>query len=107
MAHGDEWVHAARPLAACVFLGSTGEPWNPDPWRWYFERSGGGRCPIINYSGGTEISRRHPVLQHPLPLKPASFNAPVPGMAADVVDDQGKPVRGAVGELVIRGPGPA
>src|SRR2546430_970882 len=37
-------------------LGSTGEPWNPDPWWWYFRNGGEERCPIINYSGGTEIS---------------------------------------------------
>ena len=45
-----------RPVAALRVLGSTGEPWNPEPWWWFFREVGGGRCPIINYSGGTEIS---------------------------------------------------
>ena len=62
------------------------------------------RKPIINYSGGTEISGG--ILAGSLfhPLKPCAFGGPVIGMDADVVDDQGQPVRGAVGELVIRGP---
>ena len=43
-----------RDLSSLRVLGSTGEAWNPGPWRWYFEKVGRGRCPIINYSGGTE-----------------------------------------------------
>lgn len=105
MAQGDEWV-SRHDLSSLQFLGSTGEPWNPDPWRWYFQKVGGGRCPIINYSGGTEISGGILCCNPLLPIKPASFNAPVPGMAADVVDDLGNPVRGAVGELAIRAPWP-
>lgn len=105
MAHGDEWVDK-HDLSSLHFLGSTGEPWNPDPWWWYFRKVGGERCPVINYSGGTEISGGILCCNPLLPIKPASFNAPVPGMAADVLDDNGKPVRGAVGELAIRGPWP-
>jgi acetyl-CoA synthetase len=105
MAHGDEWVEK-HDLSCLHFLGSTGEPWNPDPWWWYFRKVGGARCPIINYSGGTEISGGILCCNPLLPIKPASFNAPVPGMAADVLDDNGNPVRGAVGELAIRGPWP-
>ena len=55
MRSGDDWV-TRHDLSSLRVLGSTGEPWNPAPWRWYFEQVGGGRCPIINYSGGTEIS---------------------------------------------------
>jgi len=105
MTHGDDWV-SKHPMPSLLFLCSTGEPWNPDPWRWYFEKVGGGRCPVINYSGGTEISGGILCCNPLLPIKPASFNAPVPGMAADVVDDKGRPVRGSVGELAIRGPWP-
>jgi acetyl-CoA synthetase len=105
MTAGDEWV-TRHDMSSLHFLGSTGEPWNPDPWRWYFEKVGGGRCPIINYSGGTEISGGILACNSLLPIKPASFSAPVPGMAADVIDDEGNPVRGAVGELAIRGPWP-
>jgi acetyl-CoA synthetase len=105
MAQGDSWVERHN-MNSLLFLGSTGEPWNPDPWRWYFEKVGGGRCPVINYSGGTEISGGILCCNPLLPIKPASFNAPVPGMAADVVDEEGRPVRGTVGELAIRGPWP-
>lgn len=105
MSHGDDWVDK-HDLSSLMFLGSTGEPWNPDPWWWYFRKVGGGRCPIINYSGGTEISGGILCCNPLLPIKPASFNAPVPGMSADVVNESGEPVRGAVGELVLRGPWP-
>ena len=55
MQHGDEPVRA-HDLSSLRILGSTGEPWNPEPWRWLFDVAGGGRLPIINYSGGTEVS---------------------------------------------------
>ena len=83
---------------------STGEPWNPDPWLWLFNVVGEGRVPIINYSGGTEIAGGI-VMGNPIqPLKPAAFSAACPGMAADVVDENGRSVRNTVGELVIRAP---
>ncbi|HNS38722.1 MAG TPA: AMP-binding protein, partial [Promineifilum sp.] len=89
-------------LAATI--ASTGEPWNPDPWLWLFNVVGEGRRPIINYSGGTEISGGIVMGNPVLPLKPAAFAAPCPGIAADVVDADGHSVRGQVGELVIRAP---
>lgn len=83
---------------------STGEPWNPDPWMWLFEKVGNKKIPIINYSGGTEISGGI-VMGNPLmPLKPCAFSAPCPGMNADVVNEDGKPLRDSVGELVIKSP---
>ena len=60
--------------------------------------------PIINYSGGTEISGGIVMGNVLTPLKPCAFAGPLPGMAADVVDEQGRAVRGEVGELVIRQP---
>ncbi len=101
--HGDEPVKR-HDLSAVRFFASTGEPWNPDPWLWLFNVVGEGRRPIINYSGGTEISGGIVMGNPLLPLKPAAFAAPCPGMAADVVDADGHPVRGQVGELVIRAP---
>jgi acetyl-CoA synthetase len=103
MPHGDEWP-ARCDLSSLRILGGSGEPWNPGPWQWYFERIGGGRCPIINYSGGTETSGGILGCTTLLPLRPVSFSTPVPGMSADVVDEAGKPVRGEVGELVVRQP---
>ena len=105
MAHGEEPVRA-HDLSSLRILGSTGEPWNPDPWWWYFRMVGGGRCPIINYSGGTEVSGGIVGGNVLGPIKPASFSGPCIGTAADVVDEAGRPVRGAVGELVIRAPMP-
>jgi len=86
-------------------LGSTGEPWNPAPWQWYFD-AGERRVPLINYSGGTECSGGILGCTTWTPLKPTAFAGAVPGIAADVVDDRGRSVRGAVGELVIRKPWP-
>jgi acetyl-CoA synthetase len=91
-------------LTSLRILASTGEPWNPAPWNWLFETVGGGRRPIINYSGGTEISGGIVMGNPTLPLKPCAFSAACPGMAADVVDEDGNSVRNQVGELVIRAP---
>lgn len=101
--HGEEPVRGHN-LTGLRILSSTGEPWNPDPWLWLFNTVGHRRVPIINYSGGTEVSGGI-VCSNPLmPVKPCGFSAPCPGIAADVVDENGKPVRNAVGELVIRRP---
>jgi acetyl-CoA synthetase len=103
MARGDEWPRG-RDLRSLRAFGSTGEPWNPDPWWWLFRVVGGERCPIVNYSGGTEISGGIVSGFTIAPLKPCAFAGPVPGIDADVVDERGHSVRGAVGELIIRQP---
>jgi acetyl-CoA synthetase len=103
MKHGDAPVRA-HDLSSLRILGSTGEPWNPEPWRWFFEVAGGGRLPVINYSGGTEVSGGLVVGNVLTPMKPCAFSGPPPGIAADVVDERGQPVRNAVGELVVRQP---
>ena len=103
MRHGEGLVRA-HDLSSLRILGSTGEPWNPEPWRWFLDVAGGGRLPIINYSGGTEVSGGLVAGNVLTPLKPAAFAGPPPGIDADVVDDQGQPVRNQVGELVVRGP---
>ena len=105
MPHGEEMVRA-HDLSSLRVLGSTGEPWNDGPWRWYHEVVGQARCPVINISGGTEVGAcflsPHPVL----PLKPMSLGGPALGMAVDVYDESGRPVRGEVGELVCTRPWP-
>ena len=103
LAHGEGPVRK-HDLASLRAFASTGEPWNPDPWMWLFDVVGGRQRPIINYSGGTEIAGGILMGNPLLPLKPAAFSAPCPGMAADVVDVEGRSVRGEVGELVIRAP---
>jgi acetyl-CoA synthetase len=101
--HGDEIVHR-HDLSSLRKFASTGEPWNPDPWMWLFQNVGRGKLPIINYSGGTEISGGIVMGNVLTPMKPCAFSGPLPGIAADVVDENGKSVRGQVGELVIREP---
>ena len=91
-------------LSSIKCFASTGEPWNPDPWMWLFEKVGEGQRPIINYSGGTEISGGIVMGNPLLPLKSCSFSAACPGMDADVVDESGESVRNAVGELIIKSP---
>jgi acetyl-CoA synthetase len=91
-------------LSSLRTLGSTGEPWNPDPWLWFFHTVGKSRLPIINYSGGTETSGGLVSGNVLTPLKPCAFSGAVPGIAADVVDENGSSVRGQVGELVVRRP---
>ncbi|MGB7202969.1 MAG: AMP-binding protein [Pyrinomonadaceae bacterium] len=92
-------------LSSLRMFASTGEPWNPAPWWWLFEKVGNSKLPIINYSGGTEISGGILMGNPLLPIKPCSFPAPCPGMDVDILDEEGKPVTsGKVGELVIKQP---
>ncbi len=105
MAYGDGPLVDHR-LTSLRVLGSSGEPWNPDPWQWFFECVGQGRCPIINYSGGTEISGGILSAFVSEPIKPCAFHGPLPGMVAAVVDEMGRPTHNQVGELVIQAPWP-
>ncbi len=92
-------------LSSLRAFASTGEPWNPAPWWWLFEKVGNSKLPIINYSGGTEIAGGILMGNPLLPIKPCSFPAPCPGMDVDILDEEGKPVPdGTVGELVIKQP---
>lgn len=103
MRHGDRWV-SGRDLSSLRVLGSTGEPWDPESWWWYFREVGGTRCPVINYSGGTEVSGGIVGCTVIQPQKPCSFTGPVPGMDVVVLGEDGQPVTGQVGELAIRKP---
>jgi len=92
-------------LSSLRAFASTGEPWNPAPWWWLFEKVGDSKLPIINYSGGTEISGGILMGNPLLPIKPCSFPAPCLGIDADILDDEGNSVPdGSVGELAIRKP---
>lgn len=101
--HGEDPVKA-HDLSSLLFFASTGEPWNPDPWLWLFNVVGDAKVPIINYSGGTEISGGILMGNPLIPLKPTAFAGPCPGIAADVFDEGGQPIRAQVGELVIKAP---
>ncbi len=103
---GDQWVEK-HDLSSLRTIGSTGEPWNPEPYEWLLETVGGGEVPIINLSGGTEVGA---CFLSPLPitpLKPCSLGHPSLGMAAEVLDEDGRPVdEGTVGELACTEPWP-
>ena len=95
-------------LSSLRIVVTTGEPWNPDPYRWLFERVGGGRLPIINCSGGTEVAACFLSPTPATPIKECSLGGPALGMAMDVVDAEGDSLvgTGEVGELVCRKPFP-
>jgi acetyl-CoA synthetase len=102
--HGDP-THDVSSLRSFV---TTGEPWNPEPYRWLFETVGSSRVPIINCSGGTEVGA---CFLSPTPIAPiaaCSVGGPVLGMAMDIVDADGSSLvgTGEVGELVCRRPFP-
>ena len=102
----ESWVNK-HELSRLRILGSTGEPWDPQSYRWFFDKVGGGRCPIINISGGTEIVG---CLLAPLPitpLKPSTLRGPGLGMDVDVFDEAGNSIRGEVGYLVCKKPAPS
>ncbi|MRG85265.1 AMP-binding protein [Salinibacillus xinjiangensis] len=103
MSKGEDWFQT-RDLSTLKMIGSTGEPWNPEPWMWLYDKVCKGKVPIFNYSGGTEISGG--IFGNVLvkPIAPVSFNAALPGMDVDVFDQEGHPVENEVGELVIKQP---
>jgi acetyl-CoA synthetase len=96
----------AADLSSLRAFCTTGEPWNPDPYMWLFERVGGARVPIVNCSGGTEVGACFLSACLLEPIKPVSVGFPALGEGVDVVDGEGRSVRGEVGELVCRRPWP-
>ncbi|BCJ65149.1 acetate--CoA ligase [Polymorphospora rubra] len=108
MKWGDD-IPAGFDLSSLRVLGSVGEPINPEAWMWYRENIGRGRAPIVDTWWQTETGA---IMISPLPgvtaTKPGSAMGPLPGIAADVVDDQGRSVPdGGGGYLVLREPWPS
>jgi acetyl-CoA synthetase len=93
-------------LESLRIIGSTGEPWDKKSWKWTFEKIGKGKVPIINYSGGTEISGGILGCAVIRPLKIASFNTPNPGVDADIFDEKGNSLKNKVGYLVVKNVNP-
>jgi acetyl-CoA synthetase len=95
-------------LSSLRLLGSVGEPINPEAWVWYWQHIGGGRCPVVDTWWQTETGA---IMISPLPglttLKPGSATFPLPGIGAEVVDDQGKPVERGGGYLTLTRPWPS
>ncbi len=90
--HGDEWL-SGHDLSSLRVLGSTGEPWDPESWLWFYENVGGSEAPIVNISGGTEICGCFLMPMPIQPLKPCTLGGPGLGMDIDVVDSDGNSVK--------------
>ncbi|MEV4507577.1 acetate--CoA ligase [Dactylosporangium sp. NPDC049525] len=108
MKWGDD-IPAGFDLSSLRLLGSVGEPINPEAWMWYREHIGGDRCPVVDTWWQTETGA---IMISPLPgvtaTKPGSAMRPLPGISADVVDDQAQSVPdGGGGYLVLREPWPS
>jgi acetyl-CoA synthetase len=101
--HGDP----EADLSTLRSVVTTGEPWNRGPYEWLDERvCGRGRIPIVNCSGGTEVGACFLSVTMMKPTKPCSVGFPALGEDVDVFDDEGRSVRGEVGELVCKRPWP-
>jgi acetyl-CoA synthetase len=105
---GDQWPKK-HDLSSLRLLGSVGEPINPAAWEWYYRVIGGGRCPIVDTWWQTETGA---IMIAPMPgavpLKPGSGTLPMPGILAEVVDLEGKPVAAnQEGYLIIKRPWPS
>jgi acetyl-CoA synthetase len=108
MKWGDD-IPAGFDMSSLRLLGSVGEPINPEAWMWYRRVIGGDRCPVVDTWWQTETGA---IMISPLPgvtaTKPGSAMRPLPGIGADVVDNDGKPVpNGSGGYLVLDEPWPS
>ena len=98
---------AKHDLSSLRLLGSVGEPINPEAWMWYHENIGRGNCPIVDTWWQTETGG---IMISPLPgattTKPGSATFPLPGIGAELLDDEGKPVTHGGGYLTLTQPWP-
>ena len=105
MRFGEDWPKK-HDLSSLRLLGSVGEPINPEAWMWYYKNIGHEKCPIMDTWWQTETG--HFVIS-PLPitpLKPGSATKALPGMSAEVYNEEGKAVQNAGGNLVLTHPWP-
>ena len=98
---------AKHDLSSLRLLGTVGEPINPEAWMWYQNTIGGGRCPIVDTWWQTETGG---IMISPLPgattTKPGSATFPLPGVSAELVDDDANPVSVGGGYLTLTRPWP-
>jgi acetyl-CoA synthetase len=99
---------AGHDLSSLRLLGSVGEPINPEAWMWYATHIGGGRCPVVDTWWQTETGA---IMIAPLPgitvTKPGSATFPLPGIGAEVVDEEGMPIERGGGYLTLTTPWPS
>jgi acetyl-CoA synthetase len=102
-----EQLPARHDLSTLRLLGSVGEPINPEAWIWYQKHIGGERCPVVDTWWQTETGG---IMITPLPgvitTKPGSATVPFPGISAELVDQQGKPMKVGGGLLTLTEPWP-
>ena len=109
MKWGDD-IPAKFDLSSLRVLGSVGEPINPEAWLWYRKHIGGDTAPIVDTWWQTETGG---IMISPLPgvttLEPGSAQRPIPGISAEILDDEGQPLHEAeaVGYLVLTKPWPS
>jgi acetyl-CoA synthetase len=100
----NEAIALAGDTTSIRVLITGGEPIDPEHFVWHWRHFGDGTAPLINYSGGSEVSGSIVSSVVVKPIPPAGFNTASPGMAVDVVDAAGRSVRGEIGELAILEP---
>ncbi len=106
MRFGDAWP-SRHDLSSLRLLGTVGEPINPEAWRWYYRVIGKEKCPIMDTWWQTETGGFMITPVPSYPLKPGSATVPFPGIIADVVDEDGEPVKpGEDGYLIVKRPWP-
>ena len=107
MKWGTEYPES-KDLSSLRLLGSVGEPINPEAWMWYYEHIGGSRCPLVDTWWQTETGA---IMISPLPgattLRPGSATFPLPGIAAEVVDERGNACSTGGGYLTLTRPWPS
>jgi acetyl-CoA synthetase len=107
MRWGNAWP-AKHDLSSLRLLGSVGEPINPEAWVWYYKVIGAERCPVVDTWWQTETGA---IMITPLPgvttLKPGSATKPFPGIAAEIMNEKGDPVKVGGGLLALTRPWPS
>ncbi len=96
-------------LSSLKVLGTVGEPINPDAWLWYYNEIGGGNCSIVDTWWQTETGG-HMIAPLPgaTPIKPGSATFALPGIIAEIIDEEGNPTpQGEKGHLCITKPWPS
>jgi acetyl-CoA synthetase len=107
MRFGTAWPNR-HDLSSLRLLGSVGEPINPEAWRWFYKNIGKEKCPIMDTWWQTETGMFMITPMPAMTLKPGSASRPFPGVEADVVGEDGQPVKaGEEGFLVLKKPWPA
>lgn len=107
MKYGESWPDKYN-LESLRILGSVGEPLNPEAFEWFYRVIGKSKLPIVDTWWQTETGMHMITTIVGQPMKPGFAGKPIPGVVADVVDNEGNPVEpGKKGKLVIKAPWPS